>query len=473
MKKLLAALLIAALTLPTVISCSGGNEGGTIATTESKTPAQDSQNPDPAVDTTDYRAAAEELLQSASATVTPADRFSYLNEDGSIRIVKYTGSETSVCIPAEIGGVPVTVLSADAFADNQTLEALIIPDSVVRIGAGCLKGCTALKLLDTPLLGATAEDTQFLGYLFGAQSYADHTQSIPASLSYVFVGGSMTKIADYAFAECNDVVAVVLGEQIQSVGSFAFYGCEKLKWINLERLTSIGSYALTNCRVLVRADFSTSLTSAGLGVLQGCSAISSLTLPFVGGSLSENNYLGYLFGAESSDFTAGYIPAYLRSVTLLDTCTVLGDYAFFECSSLKEVKLSATLTSIGVRAFEKCTALSEIALPATLVSIRENAFFGCTALERIAFSEGLQTLGVNVFYACTSLKEVKLPASLKALPASAFADCVALETVDFGGVDTVGKNAFRNCTALKNVVCENITTTDGNEILDSLINQGS
>ena len=34
-------------------------------------------------------------------------------------------------------------------------------------------------------------------------------------------------------------------------------------------------YALTNCRVLVRADFSTSLTSAGLGVLQGCSAISS------------------------------------------------------------------------------------------------------------------------------------------------------------------------------------------------------
>ena len=473
MKKLLAALLIAALTLPSVISCSGGNEGGTIATTESKIPSQDAQKPDPAIDTTDYKAEAESLLQSASATATAADQFSYLIEDGSIRIVKYTGNETSVCIPAEIGGVPVTVLSADAFADNQTLEALIIPDSIVRIGTGCLKGCTSLRLLYTPLLGATVDETQFLGYLFGAQSYADHTQSIPASLAYVCVGGSMTKIADYAFAECNDVVAVVLGDQIRSVGSFAFYSCEKLKWINLDQLTSIGSYALANCRVLVRADLGASLTSAGLGMLQGCSAISSLTLPFVGGSLSENNYLGYLFGAENPDFTAGYIPAYLRTVTLLDTCTVLGDYAFFECSSLKEVKLSATLTSIGVRAFEKCTALSEIELPATLVSIRENAFFGCIALARIEFSEGLQTLGVNVFYACVSLKEVKLPASLKALPASAFADCSSLESVDFGGVDTVGKNAFRNCTALKNVVYDHITTTDGNEILDALINQGA
>lgn len=475
MKKSGAILLLLTMALALLTSCAQGTPFETVATTTPTTEPEAPEKEDPAVDTTDYRALAQAALEVVWNADTPAEQFILEPAPGGVKLLGYTGDAAAVCIPSAIGEDAVVAIGADAFAGEncKTLEALVLPSSLTAVDAGCLRGCTALKALHAPFLGASGTQARHLGYLFGADDSSAHAMHVPETLLYVQIDGTGTEIAENAFAECNDIVCILLGDGIKKVGSFAFYNCTELKYVSLHALEQIGSYALGNCRKLVRADFGTALTSAGLGTLQGCSDVSALTLPFVGGSLLENNYLGYLFGAEHPDFTAGYIPAYLRSVTLLDTCTVLGDYAFFECSVIRSVQLPQTLTSIGVRAFEKCTELTAVSLPASLQTVRENAFLGCTALEDVRFSEGLQSLGINCFYGCISLKEIKLPQSLRSLPASVFADCSALEYVDFGGVEQVGKNAFRNCTALKNVVAEDVVLTEGNDPVGALIGTGT
>lgn len=325
-----------------------------------------------------------------------------------------------------------------------------IPATVRRIEDGILTGCSSLEVLETPLLGASPDAAQYLGYLFGADSHEDNPKDVPATLKYLSLVG-MSALPDYALFDCNDLLAIQM-DDICTIGKYALYHCTALKYLSsVSQLTVVADYAFDSCSALLRLDFGDGLQKMGFGALQGCAAVQELTLPFVGGSLTENNYIGYVFGAETPDFTAGFYPASLESVLLTDACTVLGDYAFYECSSLKKVTLPQVLTAIGTRAFSGCSKLFEVSLGANVRQIGASAFSGCTALYRLSLSEGLEHLGVNAFYGCRSLCELTLPQSLVSLPSSAFAECVSLRQVSLGGVQSVGANAFYRCARLEQV----------------------
>lgn len=49
-----------------------------------------------------------------------------------------------------------------------------------------------------------------------------------------------------------------------------------------------------------------------------------------------------------------YIPTSLKNVTV--TGTKISNYAFFNCASLENVTLKDTVTSVGTWAFENCNA---------------------------------------------------------------------------------------------------------------------
>ena len=402
-------------------------------------------------DTTDY----EKKLDNAFAEaveVSAAD-LDYEIVDGKATVKGYKGSETAIAIPETLENAPVTKIAGNAFADNTTLEVLVLPGTVEAVGASILKGCTALRALKTPLLGENAEKNSHLGYLFGASTYMDNARDVPPSLKLLEIDGAFAAIPDFALFDCNDLVAVRLSKSITTLGKYSFYGCFSLKYLTIEHLEKIDAHAMDSCTAFVSLEFSASLTEIGLGAFQNCTDLRSITLPFVGGSKTANTYLGYIFGAEYPDFAKGYYPGRLQEVHLLAGCTALGDYAFFECETLRKVTIPEGVTAIGVRAFDDCDALSVLALPASLESIRENAFMDCDYLTTVTFAgENLKTIGVNAFYGCLSLAEIALPDSLTALPGSCFADCVSLKKVTMNGVSAVGVNAFHNCVALEEVV---------------------
>jgi len=65
----------------------------------------------------------------------------------------------------------------------------------------------------------------------------------------------------------------------------------------------------------------------------------------------------------------------------------IGDWAFFNCSSLGSVQLPHGLESIGARAFQRCSSMSLAFgnLPKTLTSVGENAFIGCPPQTKASF----------------------------------------------------------------------------------------
>ena len=468
-KQLLIWLLVLCLALVSLSAC--GNQNNVNNETEETTDAPVDTTPveieDEGIDFWAQNNAGFDLAIEGVA----AD-FEIEIANGSVTILSYKGTQEHLIIPAQIDGLPVTAIADGAFAESEILETLIIPESIITIGTGILAGCETLHSLQTPLMGEKREGTQYLGYLFGATKHEDNARDIPTSLTCLRLVGEWQSLPAYSLFDCNDLICLALPEKTTVIEKFALYNCASLKQITgLDKVVTFGDRALMDCSALQIVTLSNALEAIGFGAFEGCKSIRSLTLPFVGGSRTENTYLGYLFGAAQPDFAKGFYPANLARVTLTQGCQTLGNYAFFECESLKEVNLPEGLTSIGVRAFYGCTSLWSVQLPASLTTIRELAFANCDALTAISFGQGLTEIGINAFYNCDSLVEVALPVSLKSLPASCFAGCISLAKINLGGVTSVGAQAFRHCNAVIEVIAnEKVTFEDGNDSVKSVLN---
>ena len=57
--------------------------------------------------------------------------------------------------------------------------------------------------------------------------------------------------------------------------------------------------------------------------------------------------------------------------------TSIANSAFEGCTTLSSISLPYSITTIGDRAFEGCTTLTSISLPNSITTIGDRAFFGC------------------------------------------------------------------------------------------------
>ena len=114
---------------------------------------------------------------------------------------------------------------------------------------------------------------------------------------------------------------------------------------------------------------------------------------------------------------------------------IIGDEAFYKCSSLEEIILTESISFIGKQAFKECSLLkradfslsnimelpyecfahcyklNEISLPDSLMKINDRCFFKCKKLSSLFFNEGLKVIE-DVFLGCDSLKSLYIPNSL-------------------------------------------------------------
>jgi len=74
-----------------------------------------------------------------------------LLEDGTAQIVWFNGSEPYCEIPAELDGVTVTSIGADAFTGSSLLHSLVIPEGVTHIGIEAFQACYKLRDVTLPM----------------------------------------------------------------------------------------------------------------------------------------------------------------------------------------------------------------------------------------------------------------------------------------------------------------------------------
>ena len=216
---------------------------------------------------------------------------------------------------------------------------------------------------------------------------------------------------------CKSLLRVDLKRctKLTQLGNWVFNGCSSLTSVSLpDGLTQLGDYVFRYCSSLTSVALPDGLTQLGNSVFYDCSSLTSVTLP---DGLTQLGH--YVFRGCSS----------LTSVLLPDGLTQLGTGVFFECSSLTSVSLPDGVTQLGNAVFYDCSSLTSVSLPDGLTQLGDYVFDGCSSLTSVSLPDGLTQLGDEVFWGCSSLTSVSLPDGLTQLGGGVFVGCSSLTSV--------------------------------------------
>ena len=98
----------------------------------------------------------------------------------------------------------------------------------------------------------------------------------------------------------------------------------------------------------------------------------------------------------------------LTAITIPNSVTNLGDYAFFECFGLANVRIGQNVASVGIPAFYRCRSLTSVDIPDSVGSLGDYAFSGCGNLLVANIGAGVTNLGRGVFAGCTLLDPISV-----------------------------------------------------------------
>ena len=109
---------------------------------------------------------------------------------------------------------------------------------------------------------------------------------------------------------------------------------------------------------------------------------------------------------DSYNLTSITIPSKIEGYPV----TRIGDYAFssshlltLACTSLVSVSIPNSITIIGDYAFAYCSSLKSIAIPNSVKSIGPFAFAGCASLTNVTIDNKMTNIGFYAFYNCSGL----------------------------------------------------------------------
>ena len=184
----------------------------------------------------------------------------------------------------------------------------------------------------------------------------------------------------------------------------------------------------------------------------------------------------------------------LTSITIPDSVTDIGGFAFRGCASLTSITIPDSVTSIGESAFEDCSELTSITIPFVgekadgsgethfgyifgadsdsynddyvpdslksvviigVTSIGYDAFYNCSGLTSVTIGNGVTSIGDYAFRNCSGLTSVTIGSGVTSIGDDAFYNCSGLMSVTIGnGVTSIGDDAFSGCSGLTSIVVE-------------------
>ena len=152
----------------------------------------------------------------------------------------------------------------------------------------------------------------------------------------------------------------------------------------------------------------------------------------------NTTFTGYAFKASDYDAKMGTTTMTDTHVTIPETfeyngraykVTSIADHGFaYDCKSLISVSVPDSVTRIGNYAFLYCSSLTDINIPDGVTIIGTSAFGHCISLRSAVIPDGVSSLSVT-FDECTSLESVTIPKSITYMDGSTFDNCTNLKNV--------------------------------------------
>ena len=123
----------------------------------------------------------------------------------------------------------------------------------------------------------------------------------------------------------------------------------------------------------------------------------------------------------------------LTSITIPSSVTSLSESCFKGCGGLTSITIPSSITSLGESCFSGCRGLTSITIPSSVTSLGASCFWDCRGLTSITIPSSVTSLGENCFAYCTSLTSITIPSSVISFSWGCFSGCSGLETVYFKG----------------------------------------
>ena len=454
----------------------------------------------------------------------------------SLRTVTLTDGEYLGYDPSGEG------MESVGFAGCLTLESVTLPETIEHIGASTFAACKELRSLTIP---ETAE----------VVAIGDQAFYMCMALGSVTIPETVESIGDSAFFGCRSITSVNIPASVEDIGASAFADCGSLESITVaaenanyyayEEKTLIemsyefsGDYDEEGLPVMVRTfedivvagatgssipeEYSVVAIAAGAfygsgiqsivvpdnvkaigeSAFGGCTALSDITLPFVGTSTTG---FGYIFG------TSPYIEDFFYDEELEEIVFTYSDAETLVINGInqREYYVPTTLTTVTVSgfyendgygdlpagdiypyAFSGFTTLTSVAIGGGVESIGSYAFEGCTALESLEIGSGVgaREIGSGIIAGCTAITSLSvadynddfydsdsniivenngygyqqdviiagcqtsiIPSDydITVIGAGAFEGCVGLTSISIpSNIDEIRSNAFAGCTGL-------------------------
>ncbi len=384
-------------------------------------------------------------------------------------------------MPTYYNDLPVTEIAEHAFSYYRSIEHVILPKKLKRIGKYAFSSFEDSNIVvgvEQPFL-YIPDTVEYIGehafdgfqvdslYLpdslkeIGAYAFKyNNSGYIPYSLKSLTIPGSVQNMGQGAFAFCGDLETLTLQEGITEIPDYAFSECSSLKTVNfpstLEKigasaferssefpirlpngLKSIGEKAF--CFLKTKIDsiayydvtIPSTVIEIGANAFVNCH-INNLTIQ---GSFKE------AFGEHA--FGTSYQATHIRNLYLPNNWETIPD-RLFDGTYVTRVHLPSRLRKIGEAAFQKSyinqitfpkgvktigkgalsgNHMQSLVLPSSLTKIEDEAFSGNLLLKTLFIPKSVKTIGNRAFAGSSDLVEAEIPTTVESISASAFADC--------------------------------------------------
>lgn len=240
---------------------------------------------------------------------------------------------------------------------------------------------------------------------------------IPNTVTYRNKVYRITEIGDYAFRGCSEMTSIAIPETVWHIGLGAFSGCEGLKEIHINSLSSwceMSFYDVTD-----DAGDSPFLYAQGL-YIDG-ELITDLVVPEDVTEIGAHAFEGY---------------EKLNSVVLHNGIDAIHKSAFLDCTNLTDVTFADEVEYIGPYTFDDTPWYEnkpdgEVYIGKLLYKYKGEM----PSNTSIVIKDGTETICQSAFDCCEELTSITLPSSLK----------------------QIHDYAFNNCDNLKEVYCKSLT----------------
>jgi hypothetical protein len=266
-------------------------------------------------------------------SATTDDGYAVSQKTGSadVTLTGYTGSETTLNLPASVtyndATYNVTAIDSDAFKkfkNTNIIQAVNIPEGYTSIGLSAFEGFTGLTSITIP------------GSLEMLSSYSFESCTALQTVNFAADTASKLTINLKSFKDCSSLTEIALPKRLSSMNAGVFTGCTALQQITV-------------------ADGCTNFVSDGNNLYVKEDDVDGYSL------------IGYAAGQNATDLT---IPSEVNGKPV----TSIFRLTFQNNAKLQSVTVPASVTNFQSSCFDGCSALKKVSIAAENPTIANYAF---------------------------------------------------------------------------------------------------